>query len=92
MACKTNIPQRPQHRHTVGKVPILILVGDDFQLPPITPGAFECMVDSTAVAHKLQNSNEKRSCHRANGEALFIDCATEVMELTTTKRQQTHQL
>ena len=56
-----------------GKVPILILVGDDFQLPPITPGAFECMVDSTTAANKLQKCAHRIKDERLNHIICFLE-------------------
>ena len=62
-----------------GKLPILILVGDDYQLPGISEGAFG--VHSNTHCSKMAQS----------GRQLFQECTNFVMSLSTSKRIQSKQ-
>ena len=62
-----------------GNLPVLILVGDDYQLPGVAPGAFD--VFEPPKGHKATD----------RGRYVFKECATVVMSLTTSKRIQEKQ-
>ena len=62
-----------------GNLPVVILVGDDYQLPSITDGAFDCLVKTSG--NKITN----------NGRKVFKDCASTVLSLQTSKRIQDKQ-
>ena len=65
--------------HSWGNLPVVILVGDDYQLPSITDGAFDCLVKTSG--NKITNSGRK----------VFKDCASTVLSLKTSKRIQDKQ-
>ena len=71
-----------------GGIPVVILVGDDFQIPPVEgkgasgKGAFRLMSgDRRAVSYGCRSNVE------AWGAGQFLKLSTHVMELTTLKRQ-----
>ena len=63
-----------------GNLPILILVGDDYQLPGIAPGAFDAF--EPPKGHKATD----------RGRYVFKECASVVMSLGTSKRIQEKQI
>ena len=63
-----------------GNLPVLILVGDDFQLPGVAPGAFD--------AFEVPKGNKTTD----RGRFLFKECADVVVSLTTSKRIQENQV
>ena len=74
-----------------GNLPILLLVGDDFQLPPIMPGAFDATTSLNDQEKLLVRRNEKISSRVALGEALFLETGRHVMVLKSTQRVQQSQ-
>ena len=71
-----------------GGLPIIILVGDDYQLPPIIEGAFYCQEQRT----KCQRTNVEQLFVQ-NGMDLFLEFGKDVIILPPTKRileGQTH--
>ena len=70
-----------------GHLPLLLLVGDDYQLPPILPGAFEAFESYTNRTQKLQKKKKtKQQAHVARGEHLFLQLGKDVMVLSVSKR------
>jgi hypothetical protein len=59
-----------------GGIPLIIMVGDDFQLPSVEKG----------MLHIFDKYSNKTVCEMT-GERLFAECAQNVMELKGTKRQ-----
>ena len=59
-----------------GGTPFVILVGDDYQLPPIKPGAF----------YTFETGKAKTALQKL-GENLFLDLSKNVTSLKTSKRQ-----
>jgi hypothetical protein len=57
-----------------GHLPILILVGDNYQLPSITKGAFDCFEQTTGTKSSIR------------GGQLLKKAAQTVMSLSTSKR------
>ena len=68
-----------------GGIPFVILVGDDYQLPPIDQGAIYIMEDKCPQLFK--SINKRKSVPRKMGEQIFLDCAQNVMSLNTSQRQ-----
>ena len=64
-----------------GGLPIVILVGDDYQLPPIDEGAFSCLGHTS---RKFQNNIE--AAYVQNGMNLFCVFGKNVMTLAKSKR------
>ena len=71
-----------------GGIPVVVFVGDDFQIPPVESrggsgkGAFRLMAgDRRAVSHGCKSNVE------AWGARQFLKLSTHVMELTSIKRQ-----
>ena len=70
-----------------GGIPIFILVGDDYQLPPPTntqKGAFDTMGSQPSIS-------QQKTGVAATGAQLFLDLSEKCMALTTTKRQKSDQ-
>jgi hypothetical protein len=68
---------RGQHQDQLwGGIPLIIMVGDDFQLPSIEKG----------MIHIFDKYSRKTVCEMV-GEKLFAEFADNVMELKDTKRQ-----
>ncbi len=63
-----------------GNLPVLILVGDDYQLPGVAPGAFDAF--EPPKGHKATD----------RGRYVFKECATVVVSLSTSKRIQDKQI
>lgn len=59
-----------------GGLPILVLLGDDYQLPPVQPGALQ------------RNSAAPKNKMRTYGNILFTEMMNKTMELTLSKRIQ----
>jgi hypothetical protein len=59
-----------------GGIPLIIMVGDDFQLPSVEKG----------MLHIFDKYSNKTICEMT-GERLFAECAQNVMELKGTKQQ-----
>ena len=71
-----------------GGIPIVIFVGDDFQLPPPTnreKGAFDTMDSNSSWSQQQFNGNG------AFGHQIFKAMSETCMELTTVKRQNSSQ-
>ncbi len=66
--------------HSWGNLPVLILVGDDYQLPGVAPGAFDAFEPP-----KGQKATDR-------GRYVFKECASVVVSLTTSKRIQEKQV
>ena len=64
-----------------GGLPMVILVGDDHQLPPIEAGAFHCLEERTKPARSKVDEDLIR-----NGMRLFRKFGEDVMTLTQSKR------
>jgi energy-coupling factor transporter ATP-binding protein EcfA2 len=64
-----------------GGLPLVILVGDDYQLPPIDEGAFYCLDNRS----KQQRSRVEHQLLE-NGMRLFLEFGTDVMTLAQSKR------
>ena len=64
-----------------GGLPIVILVGDDYQLPPIDEGAFYCQGQQTR-----QQKSKVEEGFVQNGMKLFKQFGTDVMTLAKSKR------
>lgn len=62
-----------------GNLPVLILVGDDYQLPGVCDGAFDCLTNTRG--NKTKNK----------GRQLFQECAEFVATLKSSKRIQKKQ-
>ena len=70
-----------------GNVPLLIFVGDDYQLPPIMPGAFDALSTESQKADTINKTRPYRKHTRvARGEHLFLLLGKDVMVLTASKR------
>ena len=63
-----------------GNLPVLVLVGDDYQLPGVAPGAFDAF--EAPKGHKATD----------RGRQVFKECATVVVSLSTSKRIQEKQI
>jgi hypothetical protein len=71
-----------------GNIPIVILIGDDYQLPPVQPGAFYAFDVST----KSKNiSSPEYLLMRRKGNDTFIEAAQNTMQLRSIKRQDPDQ-
>ena len=89
----TTFHQGQNHNRRWGHVPLLLLVGDDYQLPPILPGAFEAFDNYINKEKHLQRSKKKaqQHAHVARGEHLFLQLGQDVMVLSISKRTNTSQ-
>ena len=70
-----------------GGIPIFILLGDDYQLPPPTntqKGAFDTMGNNPSIS-------QQKTGVAATGSQLFLDLSEKCMALTTIKRQKSDQ-
>ena len=72
--------------HSWGKLPLFLLVGDDFQLPPIQSGAFDVLTPLEQKLRLLSKRKEQTSARTARGEQLFLEAAQQVMTLPTSQR------
>ena len=71
----------------MGGIPLVVLIGDDYQLPPPTnaqKGAFDTMDPSTTFSQQQYNV-------AAFGNKLLLSMSEHSMELTTVKRQKAGQ-
>ena len=64
-----------------GNIPVVLLVGDDYQLPPVEPGAFK--IDSITNPKQFETSQ---------GEKLFNEFASVTMSLDKSKRVLSDQI
>ena len=65
-----------------GGIPVVVIFGDDYQLPSIEPGAFDCF-----------NSSKNESIGRkSNGKRQFLILGKTVMELQQVMRQQKEEM
>ena len=62
------------NRLSFGGLPVLVLVGDDYQLPSTSSGAID-IIGATGGSKMV-----------LNGRDVFLDCAKHVIELTASKR------
>ena len=74
--------QGTNKKHPWGGIPIIILVGDDFQLPPIMPGAFYALQPRT----RGQNVSNIEYAKRMAGLDEFIEMGKTVINLVGEKR------
>jgi hypothetical protein len=74
---------RYQGDDSFGGIPILLLVGDDYQLPPVSRGVFDIPLDT------MYDESKVRHFSRAEiiGMDIFHECSKDVMVLTKKKRQ-----
>jgi len=72
-------------QESFGGIPILILFGDDYQLPPpIAKGPFDILINASS-RHNLAASE-------ILGAEVFLSCAEDVMVLTKSKRAMNDQV
>ena len=71
-----------------GNIPIILLVGDDYQLPSVKDGMFHSMEQQyfQNILHKQYNKNKRADV--LYGEQLFLQFANDVMCLKIVKRQK----
>ena len=75
------------HDKPWGNVPLLLLVGDDYQLPPILSGAFDALGNCDERRKRLASKKRaKQQPHVARGEHLFLQLGEDVMVLSVSKR------
>ena len=75
------------HNDPWGNVPLLLLVGDDYQLPPILSGAFDALDSCDGRRNRLRSKKKtKQQAHVAKGEHLFLQLGEDVMVLSASKR------
>ena len=72
--------------HPWGGIPIVILVGDDFQLPPIHPGAFYVFDQNEAETTNEMKEKTHYMTSRARGFAEFKEFGKKVVYLSGEKR------
>ena len=91
-ACERNMKQTIYggvcDDHEFGGIPVVLLVGDDFQIPPVVikgkgKGAFYIFADK-----KISQINVNVMLDEVSGINLFKTLASNVMELKTRTRQQ----
>ena len=80
--------QGQKRNHPWGGIPIIILVGDDYQLPSIMPGAFYALSHKKKMeAHKASNSTAKPAfTFRTFGFEEFLEIGKKVIYLEGEKR------
>jgi hypothetical protein len=74
-----------------GNIPIVILVGDDYQLPSIDSGMTYSVEESFVTGILHQTYENKKPVIQQLGEDIFLDLAKDVMYLQESKRQQKDQ-
>ena len=74
-----------------GNIPIVILVGDDYQIPPIKQGMVHRMEQHYVEEILQKNYVDKKTYAVAYGERIFDTFANDVMFLDTSKRQHMDQ-
>jgi hypothetical protein len=73
-----------------GGIPIVIVIGDDYQLMPILPGAFYILDKSSAHKKKgYRTADTKYMTER--GDAILLELAQKTMHLRSIKRQDPQQ-
>ena len=80
------------HSKPWGNIPIILLVGDDYQLPPIHKGAFDSLIDLQAKIeeiHHIKSQNTNRCI--ARGHHQFQEIGKKVMYLDKSQRQKADQ-
>ena len=75
-----------KERTALGGIPIIILVGDDFQLPPINPGAFYVFDQKEAEISAEMRMQTHYLTARAFGFREFKEIAKKVIYLLGEKR------
>ena len=74
-----------QEKYDWGAIPIVILVGDDYQLPPISSGAFDAL--SSRITEKFSKTAAITQQLINKGHDQFLAIGLDVMTLQTAKRQ-----
>ena len=75
-----------------GHIPIILLVGDDFQLPPISKGAFHCLLTTQEKIKQIKNIKSAALNKRIErGHHQFKRLEQKVMYLRTAHRQHPSQ-
>ena len=74
-----------------GNVPIVLLVGDDFQLPSIDTGAFDALISNVTELKSLLRQGSRKLGHMRYGQLLFQEAGQKVMSLSVSKRTQSNQ-
>ena len=83
---------RGQNEGTIwGNVPIVLLVGDDFQLPSIDTGAFDALITNVTQLKSLLKQGSRKLGHMRYGQLLFQKAGQKVMSLSVSKRTQSSQ-
>ena len=80
------------HSKPWGQIPIILLVGDDYQLPPINKGAFDSFIDLQSKieeVHQVKSTNANKRI--ARGHHQFQDIGKKVMYLKKSVRQHDSQ-
>ena len=74
-----------------GKVPTVLLVGDDFQLPSIQSGAFDILLQNLHGLSNLLKMGSRKLGHLRMGQLLFLNASKKVMNLSVSKRTKKDQ-
>jgi hypothetical protein len=74
---------RYQGDESFADIPILLLVGDDYQLPPVSRGVFDIPLDATHDESKVRHFSRAEIL----GMDVFQQCSHDVMVLSKQKRQ-----
>ncbi len=72
-----------------GGIPIVILVGDDYQLPPLASGAFDALGHNITGRFTQKTPIQQQLIN--NGRNQFLEIGKDVMSLQTAKRQLPNQ-
>ena len=79
--CRQAAFQGTKHQLSWGGLPMVILVGDNYQLPPIDEGAFYCLEKRTR-----RPRTKVEELFVQNGMDLFLEFGQDVMTLAESKR------
>jgi hypothetical protein len=74
--CRHSVHNGQMASKSWGNIPIVIIIGDDYQLPPVESGVFQI----------YNGNNNKKDCDVIQGESVFKDLALSTMTLATSKR------
>ena len=74
-----------------GNVPIVLLVGDDFQLPSIQSRAFDILLQNLNDLSNLLKMGSRKLGHLRMGQLLFLNASKKVMNLSVSKRTKKDQ-